>query len=47
VTALAREQASAAAIASFKLRARVAERMLARARRPPPPPPRDRRQTPR
>ena len=33
VIALAREQASAAAVASFKLRAQIAERMLARARR--------------
>ena len=32
VIALAREQASAAAVASFKLRAQIAERMLARAR---------------
>ena len=33
VIALAREQASAAAVTSFKLRAQIAERMLARARR--------------
>jgi hypothetical protein len=33
VIALAREQASAAAVASWRLRAQLAERMLARARR--------------